>query len=174
MRVLILLACSAVVSLHAVDVSAEGVCPATTAEDPLYGTSIAGWYGTEALAVQLSSPARWSTTRPGNLIGEKLFWRSSGFRPGTESNLKIDIRSVDGSVVTGRISAATNAYIPSTQSGRPLTDAEAKALASEITRSPEGWRMLTGIDFPDPGCWEITASYLGQTLKFVVETANLD
>jgi hypothetical protein len=32
--------------------------------------------------------------------------------------------------------------------------------------------MLTGVDFPDPGCWEISASYLGQTLKFVVETVN--
>ena len=174
MKAMILLACSAVVSVHAVDVNAERVCPATTAEDPLFGTSIPGWYGTEALAVQLSSPARWSTTRPGNLIGEKLFWRSSGFRPGTESSLRVNIRSIDGSAVTGRISEATNAYIPSVQPGRSLTDAEQRALASEITRSPDGWRMLTGVDFPDPGCWEITASYLGQTLTFIVETANLD
>ena len=163
-----------VLALHAALAAADpdAACPSTTAEDPLFGTSIPGWYGTEALAVQLSSPARWSTTQPGFLIGEKLFWRSSGFRPGTESSLKISIENLNGGPVTGNISEATNAYIPSAQLGRPLTDAEARSLIGETAISPDGWRMLTGIDFPEPGCWEISASYLGQTLRFVVETVN--
>ena len=172
MRAIVLLVFCSVATLHAPESVAERKCPATTTEDPLFGTSIPGWYGTEGLAVQLSSPARWSTTQPGYLIGEKLFWRSAGFRPGSESNLMVSIRSLDGAPVTGRISGATNAYIPAVQPGRPLTDAEARATANEIMLSTEGWRMLTGVDFPDPGCWEITASYLGQTLKFVVETVN--
>jgi hypothetical protein len=32
--------------------------------------------------------------------------------------------------------------------------------------------MLTGIDFPMAGCWEITGRYLGQELRFVVETVQ--
>jgi hypothetical protein len=147
-------------------------CPATTSADPLFGTSIAGWYGTEALAVGLSSPARWPTTQPGYLIGQKVFWRSSGFRPGTESSLTISIRNLDGGPVTGHISAATNAYVPAVQPNRDLSGAEARALANEALMSADGWRMLTGIDFPDPGCWEITAVYLGQTLTFVVQTID--
>ena len=35
-----------------------------------------------------------------------------------------------------------------------------------------GWTMLTGIDFPSPGCWEITGEYLGQILTFVVRTVD--
>ena len=174
MRATLLLACTVLVSSFAPDLFAEDACPATTAEDPLFGTSIAGWYGTEALAVQLSSPARWSTTSPGHLIGEKLFWRSSGFVPGSESSLRISIRSLTGAPVTGTISAATNAYIPSVQPGRPLTEPEMKALQNEMLLSPDRWRMLTGVDFPDPGCFEVTASYLGQTLRFVVETVSAD
>jgi hypothetical protein len=77
----------------------DAACLITTSDDPLFGTSIPGWYGTEALAVTLSTPA--------NLVYE-----------------------------------------------------------------PHGWLMLTGVDFPDPGCWEITASYLGQTLKFVAQTVK--
>ena len=114
--------------------------------------------------------ARWSTTRPGHLIGEKLFWRSAGFRPGTEGELEISIRSLDGSPVTGSISSATNAYLPASQLGRPPTKAEAQTMVNEMLSSPDRWRMLTGVDFPEPGCWEVTAAYLGQTLTFVVET----
>ena len=102
----------------------------------------------------------------------KLFWRSAGFRAGTESNLKVEVKNKNGGPVTGHISEATNAYIPSVQPGRVLSDAEAKALANEMTMSVDGWKMLTGIDFPEPGCWEISADYLGQTLTFVVETVR--
>lgn len=172
MRAPILLIVSVALPLLSAQAVAEGACPATTDRDPLFGTSIPGWYGTEALAVQLSSPARWSTTRPGNLIGEKLFWRSAGFRPGTESDLEITVRSLDGAPVTGSISRATNAYIPAEQRGRPLTEAESQGVFSEMLSSPDRWRMLTGVDFPEAGCWEVSATYLGQTLTFVVQTVD--
>ena len=122
--------------------TAHAECPATTAADPLFGTSIAGWYGTEALAVTLSSPARWSTSSPGTL-SEKLFWRSAGFRPGLESELKITVRSLDGQPVTGTITDASNAYIP---------DEPPEGPDAEIGAKPGGWHMLTGVDFPDAGC----------------------
>jgi hypothetical protein len=167
MRARVLLALSLMVSFAA---AADTSCPATTDQHPLFGTSIPGWYGTEALAVELSSPARWSTTPPGYLIGQKLFWRSSGFQPGTEPELTISIRSLDGAPVTGTLSSATNAFIPAVQPGTSAVDAQ--AMLAEMQRSPDRWRMLTGVDFPDPGCWEVTAAYLGQTLTFVVETVS--
>ena len=111
MRAAIILAVSTLASLH-VPGAASAQCPVTTGHDPLFGTSISGWYGTEALAVQLSNPARWPVTPPGFLIGEKLLWRSAGFRPGLESNLKISVRSLNGGPVSGRISDASAAYIP--------------------------------------------------------------
>jgi hypothetical protein len=159
---------------HSGRASAETACPATTEDDPLFGTSIEGWYGTESLAVQLPSPAVLPITQPGNGIGGRLFWRSSGFRPGTESNFRVDVRSLNGSPDTARVTRATNAYIPARQLGRAPTAAESAALATETGRAPDAWRMLTGVDFRDPGCWEITASYLGQTLTFVVEAVDSD
>jgi hypothetical protein len=36
----------------------------------------------------------------------------------------------------------------------------------------ENWTILTGIDFPSAGCWEITGEYLNQSLTFVVEAIN--
>jgi hypothetical protein len=150
-------------------------CPTTTAEDPLAGAELPGWYGTEALAVRFSGRAMiWPTTEPGSLIAGRLVWRSSGFRPGTESNLKIEIENLAGGPVTARISGATNAYIPAVQPGRQLTEAEAKALVREAEVSPDGWRMLTGVDFPEPGCWRVSADYLGQQLTFVVQSVRRD
>jgi hypothetical protein len=29
--------------------------------------------------------------------------------------------------------------------------------------------MLVGIDFPAPGCWQVTGTYGGHTLSFVTE-----
>jgi hypothetical protein len=153
---------------------ADTTCPVTTIGDPLFGTSIPGWYGTESFAVQLPSPAILPITQPGYAIGGRLFWRSSGFRPGTESELQIQLRNLNGAPATGRISRATNAYVPSQQPGRPFTAAESEQIMNEAFLSSDAWRMLTGIDFKDAGCWEITASYLGQTLTFVVETVDPD
>jgi hypothetical protein len=170
MKVAVLVVSALAASWHVADATADTACPATTTDDPLFGTSLPGWYGTEALAVQLSSPATWPTTPPGHLIGQKLFWRSSGFQPGTESELEISIRSLDGAPITGGLWSATNAYVPLEQRGASPIDAQ--VMLSEMQRSPERWRMLTGVDFPEPGCWEVTATYLGQALTFVVETVR--
>src|SRR5690606_36272332 len=99
----------------------------------------ANWYGSEALAVQLPPTGTWPTTAPGALISVKLFWWSAGFRPGMESNLNVTIRELSGAAVTAVISEPTNAH----------------------AASLGGWTMLTGIDFPQPGCWQITGQYLG-------------
>jgi hypothetical protein len=92
----------------------DDACPVTTAEDQLAGAEIAGWYGTESLAVQFSGPAMiWPTTKPGSHLAGRLEWRSSGFLPGSESHLKVEIKNLRGGPMTARISSAQNAYIPS-------------------------------------------------------------
>jgi hypothetical protein len=32
----------------------------------------------------------------------------------------------------------------------------------------DGWAILTGVDVPTVGCWELTGWYRGNTLSFVV------
>ena len=167
----------AVASLHAAQLAAQtdDSCPVTTADDPLAGIAIPGWYGTASLAVQFSGQAMiWPTTPADALLAGRLQWRSSGFRPGTEAYLKIEVRNLKGGPVTARISEARNAYIPSVQPGRALTREEALAMVREAEGSPENWWMLTGVDFPEPGCWEIAADYLGQKLTFVIESVPAD
>lgn len=132
--------------------AAEFTCPRTAGYKAL-GPPLpksANWYGSEALAVQLPQTGTWPTTAPGALISVKLFWWSAGFRPGMESNLNVTIRELSGAEVTAEVSKPTNAH----------------------AASLGGWTMLTGIDFPQPGCWEITGEYLGQSLSFVVETVQ--
>ena len=129
---------------------AEFTCPRTVGHASL-GPPLPKsdhWFGSEGLAVQLPPDSPWPTTAPGALIAVKLFWWSAGFRSGIESNLKVTIRDLSGAAVTAVISKPTNAY----------------------AESLGGWAMLTGIDFPKPGCWEITGRYQGQEVTFVVET----
>lgn len=138
------------ISANSVEAQPESACAATRGTD-LFGPALPNsstWYGSEALAVQLPVDGVWPTTGPGALIAVKLFWWSAGFRPGMESNLKVTVRRVDGSPGAAVVSRPTNAHV--------LGD----------------WTMLTGIDFPDAGCWEITGEYLGQRLAFVVETVE--
>ena len=129
---------------------ADSSCPRTGGSNALgspFPTS-EHWYGTESFAVQLPPGGTWSTTAPGALIAVKLFWWSAGFKPGMESNLSVELRELNGAAADAVVSRPTNA--------------RAESLG--------GWTMLTGIDFPTAGCWEITGRYLGQELRFVVET----
>ena len=153
-------------SVLSLNVAAETACPRTTADDPLYEAAFPGWYGTEGLAVELGS-GKWGTTHR-----HKVLWRSVGFRPGTESNLRIEIKNLLGGPVTGSFSEARSFYPGTDWRGLGLEDVE--AAAQEILAETDGWFMLTGADLPEPGCWEISAEYLGQTLTFVVETVDSD
>jgi hypothetical protein len=98
--------------------------------------------------VHLSPDGFMPTTAPGARIAVKMFWRSAGFKPGMESELQVTVKELTGAPVTAVVSRPTNA--------------NAESLG--------GWTMLTGVDFPKPGCFEFTAEYRGQKLKFGVET----
>ena len=67
---------------------------------------------------------------------DKLFWWSFGFKPGSESNLKVSATSLDGNPAKANISPPTNAHAPSLG----------------------GRTMLVAVEFPAGGCWEITES----------------
>ena len=130
-------------------------CPITSGSDKFLGPPFPeaeNWYGKESLAVILPANGLWPTTKSGHLMAVKLFWWSLGFEPGMESNLSVDIRSLNGKPVRAKINKPTNAH----------------------SESLGGWTMMTGIDFPDPGCWQISGEYLGQILTFVVETVDVD
>ncbi len=100
--------------------------------------------------MQLPAGGVWPTTAPGNLIAVKLIWRSAGFRPGMESNLAVTVKPLNRST--------------SHRCGVGNDQREARVLG--------GWAMMTGIDFPNAGCWEVSGRYLGEELRFVVETVQ--
>lgn len=108
------------------------------------------WFGSEGLAVILPENGVWPTTVPGHLIAVKLFWWSAGFKPGMERDLTVGITRLDEGENDAVVSRPTNA----------------------TAASLGGSTMLTGIDFPSPGCWKIVGRYRGQDLAFVVETRD--
>ena len=124
---------------------ADEACPRTVGS-----TELGGWYGGESFAVQLPSGGVWPTTAPGARIAVKLIWRSAGFKPGMESNLDVTVKPLNGAQAAAVVLGNTNAN----------------------AESFGGWAMMTGIDFPDAGCWEITGRYRGEELRFVVETVQ--
>lgn len=55
---------------------------------------------------------------------------------------------------------------------RRLDGGSATATDSPVTgENPDGrWRALKGLAFPDDGCWEVTGSYQGRRISFVIGT----
>jgi hypothetical protein len=111
------------------------------------------WYGSEALAVMLPADGRWKGMGPGHRFRDKFWlWRrdydaKSEPRPAlTLAGVKLDDGDRPERI---QIEGATNAFGP-------------------------GWnQMLVMLEFPSPGCWQVSAEYLlaGIThdLTFVVE-----
>jgi hypothetical protein len=108
------------------------------------------WYGTESLWTLLTASGTWSMR--GNVLEgnggyrTKLFYWSRGFdvRREPEPELIVSARRLDRKAPLVTADRATNAFL-----GRPAA-------------------MLTAIDLPTAGCWELTAQYRGYTLSFAV------
>jgi hypothetical protein len=112
-----------------------------------YQITGAFWYGNDSLWT-IIHPHRW---RAGGNDGAKLpFWRR-GF----------DWKSVDKlrlAVVARRVDAFA-----------PLVWADGISSTSiDGSNAPGRMAMLTGIDIPIAGCWEISAHYLDQTLAYTI------
>lgn len=102
------------------------------------------WYGSASLWLMLPSDGTWAQLR----FGDKMFWWSSGYTASAEPKpaLKISGKRLDGNE-TFEISDATNAY------------------HSDFG----GWAMLTGVQVPTSGCWEIRGEYHKTSTAFVVQ-----
>jgi hypothetical protein len=134
-------------------------CPVTTRPDPAFvpprpypasPTHGSYWYGTPELWTLLGRTVWQSHSLPhnGNGYRQKIFWWRPGFNGKTEP--------VPALSVTGRRLDGPGAFV----NPLPATNAS----------SPDfgGWAMLTGVDIPAPGCWELTGEYHGRSLSFVV------
>ena len=117
------------------------------------------WFGSEALAVMLPRNGIWPTTVPGHLIAIKLFWYSKEFQAVAEQRF------------AGGSHLGFEARIRRLDSGPSDAEISGPNWAG-LGGLGDNWTILTGIDFPSPGCWEITGEYRDQSLTFVVETVD--
>lgn len=109
------------------------------------------WYGTDALWTAVPQNGVWSGL-PHNPEGysQKVFWWRKGYSVAAEPepHLKVAGRRLDADAPPLNVSRATNASAADIQSA-----------------------MLVGVDFPTPGCWELTGQYADAQLSFVVWVA---
>jgi len=110
------------------------------------------WYGSGYLWTALDTNGVWSGL-PENPdgFGQKIMWWSSlyALKDELEPALVVTGRRLDGEADSLRFDGATN------------------AMADDI-----GEAMLTGVEFPTLGCWEITGQYKKSEIKFVVWVAS--
>lgn len=106
------------------------------------------WFGTPQLWTMLDLDGEvWDGARASFPVQIKTFWWSSdwpGQRIEQEPGITIVATRLDG---------------PGTVTTDHSTNAAADSLGGEA--------MLVGIEFPTPGCWELTAQYQGAVLSYV-------
>lgn len=106
------------------------------------------WHGSQTLWTMLEEGGTWHGL-PRNPDGfrQKVFWWWPGFDGRIEPRPKLSVvgRRLDG---------------PESFVAGPATNARHDDFG--------GWAMLTGIDVPTAGCWELTGTYRDQSLTFVV------
>jgi hypothetical protein len=99
------------------------------------------WHGTDAL---------WTWLRMDGRTGrrDKSFWWHPGFRGNIETQPPLRIEATE--------------LFSNTQfaSDRATNAGEDEKLG--------GWAMLTMLDFPQAGCWNVTATYQGTSVSYVV------
>jgi hypothetical protein len=114
---------------------------------PQYQTPQGFWYGSDSLWTMVS-PHPW---RAGGNNGAKLTYYRRGFDSKSIDALRLTVvgRRVDGLA--------------------PLVWSDG-ASSSSIggSNAPGNMAMVTGIDIPTAGCWEISAHYVDQTLIYTI------
>jgi hypothetical protein len=107
------------------------------------------WYGDESLWTALPPDGVWDYL-PRNSGGytQKLLWWRVGYSWTEEPvpDLQVSAHRLDDSSISFSESPATNAFAPKF-----------------------GSAMLIGVDFPTPGCWQITGRYADAELTYVVQ-----
>ncbi len=131
-------------------------CPVSVPEAKLLGqpeSSRLGWFGSDRFAVRLPRDGNWLGMGRERDFFDKLFWYVDGFRPGMEDEFSVSGRWLDDDK----------------SSSTPLFEGATNAKLDDI-----GWSVLTGLGFPAAGCWEVTGSFKGQELIFVVRVVDAD
>jgi hypothetical protein len=122
---------------------ASAICPRTDfSRWPKFrfGDSDAELLGTRAFAVRIRSDV---TEEAGTY---HVHWYRAGSAPDALGDFDVTIRRLDAGAA------------PAT--ALPLTD-----------QTEDGrWQGLSRIEFPDAGCWEVSGSYQGRRLSFVIGT----
>jgi hypothetical protein len=107
------------------------------------------WFGTPELWTMLKLDGEvWDASNASFPVGIKLFWWSSnwsGMRQEQEPAITVVATRLDGA-------------------GTVTTDHATNAAADSLG----GEAMLAGVEFPSPGCWQVTAQYRGAVLSYVV------
>jgi hypothetical protein len=142
-------------------ISQAANCQVTTAPNPPFvppapypATVPAGifWYGTDDLWTTLRVDGTWhGLPRNANGFRQKVFWWHPGFDGRIERTPEL--------TVTGRRLDAAGSFVRPP----PATNAESADFG--------GWTILTGIDVPTAGCWELTGSYRSSIVTFIVSIA---
>jgi hypothetical protein len=109
------------------------------------------WYGSDQLWTLLQADGTWEMARDQDGLFDKSFWWRAGFDPRGEQTPSL------------------------TLSARRL-DVPGQEIAASSGKATNGWRddddigafMLTGIELPAAGCWEVTGHYRARELSFVV------
>jgi hypothetical protein len=144
-------------SVSVKDVAPPG-CPVTLPVDPTFKAPEPlsadapwpgiFWFGTEHLWTALPTNGVWEGL-PKNPHGytQKIMWWSNSYSLKDELKPELIVmgRRLDAEVSEMKFYGATN------------------AMADDI-----GEAMLTGVDFPTMGCWEVTGQYKKTSLTFVV------
>jgi hypothetical protein len=118
--------------------------PSPYPEEAPYGRF---WHGTDELWTSLERDGLWLGLETDRGRRDKVFWWRPGFDGRLEQRpaLAVSGKRLDGEG-SFTIPRATNAH----------------------HEDFGGWTMLTGVDIPAGGCWEITGTYRDATLSFVV------
>lgn len=106
------------------------------------------WHGNEHFWTMLQADGTWAgLPRHPRGYRQKVFWWYPGFDGRVEArpDLKVFGRRLDG---------------PDSFVSQPATNAHHPDFG--------GWTILTGIDVPTRGCWELTGTYRGRSVTFVV------
>ena len=114
---------------------------------PQYQTPQGFWYGSDSLWTMVS-PHPW---RAGGNNGAKLTYYRRGFDWKSIDNLRLTV-----------IGRRVDAFAPLVWSDG------ASSVSVGRSNAPGGMAMMTGIDIPTTGCWEISAHYVNQTLTYTI------
>ena len=124
--------------------------------DPPFDPTLEGfaWFGSNDLAARAPKDGHWTAMGPDYNYRDKWWWWREGYNAHDERKpaLEITATMLDGEALPVHIPHATNAM---------------------SAHNPPRWhRILTLMEFPAPGCWEVTATYYENELKFVFQVGG--